>query len=64
MSADLTDAEFRLRYSPMLDQIEGWRKRLNKALGIDPQTTMEDAVVCVERDTGANVLAFRKRPDA
>lgn len=56
-SAYLTDAEFREKYTPFLDHFIAWRTRLNVALDLPADGSMEHAVqAAVEASRGAERL--------
>ena len=58
---NMTDAEFRLFYTSRICKLEDWNLRLNRALGISEDSSMEAAVLCVERDRGTNVVPYGRR---
>lgn len=48
----LNDAEFRERYSPLIESFIDWRARLNVVLELDPNGSMEAAISKAEQIAG------------
>lgn len=56
-SAYLTDAEFRAKYTPLIDAFVDWRTRLNVAFDLPPGGSMAHAVqAAVDASRGAERL--------